>query len=670
MTKHYLLSQHPEHIEVDFCSELNPQQMAVVEAQPGASLVIAGAGSGKTRTLTYRVAWLLAQGVSAQHILLLTFTNKAAREMLERVTALVPQGTEEIWGGTFHSIGNRILRAHAGHIGFKPGFSILDREDQHHMIESVIVQEGLRNTNKRFPKSEVLSEIFGLATNTMKSIPSVLECRYPYFLGMAEKIERIAMTFEVRKREANSLDFDDLISKSLELLKTCDDIAKFYQEKFHHILVDEYQDTNRLQSEFVEQLAARHANIMVVGDDAQSIYSWRGANFENILDFPRRHRDVSIFRIETNYRSTPEILSVANAIIQTNRRQFDKTLVATRSAGGNKPAWIPLATNTEQASFVAQRILEIQEEGVPLNEIAVLYRAHYHSMEVQLEFTRRGIPFIVTSGLRFFEQAHIKDIAAFMKFTVNPRDEISFKRMVRLLPGIGAKTADSLWNQTVAQIGEEQSIARLAASDFKVLARSKQSWVQLIHTLQDLVPSGMPLPPASMIETVLVAIYDDYMKECFANYDARREDIHTLAAFARDFQNPEEFLSQLTLLGAVETAPAVVTTGKNEKVTLSSIHQAKGLEWKIVFLIWLADGMFPGSRSLENSEILEEERRLFYVGLTRCKDELYLSYPELRLGGGYGEAFHRPSRFLQDIPAEALERWEIGYAFPSEESVL
>ncbi len=659
MTTHYTLSgpESSESANIDFNNDLNAQQIAAVQAKPGASLVIAGAGSGKTRTLIYRVAWLLANGVMPQNILLLTFTNKAAHEMLERVRTLLPTGSEGIWGGTFHSIGNRILRAHGENIGFQPGFSILDREDQGNMIESVVVKEGLRTADKRFPKSEVLSEIISLVTNTLKSIPVILTQRYPYFLGMAEQIMRVSTAFAARKRETNSLDFDDLLSKALELLDSHEEIAKFYREKFHHILVDEYQDTNRLQSEFVERLVSHHGNIMIVGDDAQSIYSWRGADFENILSFSKRHKRTSLFRIETNYRSVPEILAVANAVMHANKRQFEKTLIATRTAGGKKPAWIPLATNTEQASFVAQRVLELHEEGIPLNEIAVLYRAHYHSLEVQLEFTRRGIPFLITSGLRFFEQAHIKDVAAFMKFSVNPRDEISFKRMVRLLPGIGTKSADSLWNQIAAYPGNKKGFNY---NSLKVPTKARKNWPQLAHTLQELSPQEKGPSPASMIETILFALYDDCLKERFANYEARYEDIQTLAAFAREFETAEEFLSQLALLGAVETADKIVTAGEDQRVILSSVHQAKGLEWKVVFLIWLADGMFPSSRSLDNPEALEEERRLFYVGLTRCKDELYLSYPEIRLGG-YGEAFQLPSRFLQDIPQATLEHWKVDY---------
>lgn len=657
MTRHYTLDVPAPGPAIDYAAELNAQQLAAVQAPDGASLVIAGAGSGKTRTLTYRVAWLLEQGISPRSILLLTFTNKAAREMLERVTTLLPQGAEGIWGGTFHSIGNRILRRHAERIGFRQGFSIMDREDQEEMIESVVAREGLRTNDKRFPKGEVLSDVFSFSINTGQSIPQVLRAKYPYFIPLEAQVEHVQLAYEGRKKEANALDFDDLLSKTLELMQTCEDVASQYQQQFKHVLVDEYQDTNRLQSELVECFARHHGNIMVVGDDAQSIYSWRGANFENILQFPKRHADAQVFKIETNYRSVPEVLNVANAAILGNERQFPKSLEPVRSSHPVKPALVALATNSQQAAFVAQRVLELHEEGIPLNEMAVLYRAHYHSMEVQLEFTRRGIPFAITSGLRFFEQAHIKDVAAFLKFSANPRDEVAFKRMAKLLPGIGAKSAESLWNQSSAALDGSTGFDRLY--NLKVPAKAAKPWEQFIHTLVELAPTGETVAPSVMIERVLFAMYDDYMRNKFANYDARREDLLTLSGFARQFETTEDFLSQLALLGSVETQDALQTVDEGEKIVLSTIHQAKGLEWKVVFLIWLAEGMFPSSRSSETPEGLEEERRLFYVGVTRCKDELYLSYPEMRLNAGYGEVFQRGSRFLSEIPEKLLETWEI-----------
>lgn len=626
----------------------------------GASLVIAGAGSGKTRTLTYRVAWILEQGVPARSILLLTFTNKAAREMTERVHALIPGATDGLWGGTFHSIGNRILRRHPEAVGFRQGFSIMDREDSEDMIASVVAQEGIVSTDKRFPKAGVLSDIFSYSINTGLPISKVLVEKYRYFIPLAQDIERVQTAYESRKKEANSMDFDDLLAKSLELFLTNPEIAAQYQRQFQHILVDEYQDTNRLQSELIDLLAAHHGNVMVVGDDAQSIYSWRGANFENILRFPETHPGAQVFKIETNYRSVPGILDVANAAILTNENQFPKNLEPVRKPHSIKPALVALPNNNQQAAFVAQRIMELSDEGVPLEQIAVLYRAHYHSMEMQLEFTRRGIPFSITSGLRFFEQAHIKDVAAFLKFTVNPRDETAFKRMIRMLPGIGNKTAETLWQKTSAILDGKTNFADLAS--LKVPAKAQKSWDQFIHTLRDLAPATEPMKPSEMISCVLFAVYEDYMKEKFPNYDARHEDLVTLQEFAGQFETTADFLSQLALLGSLETANAFAGAAETEKVYLSTLHQAKGLEWKVVFLIWLADGMFPSSRSIEDPRALEEERRLFYVGVTRCMDELYLTYPEMRLGAGYDQTFHSASRFLREVPESLFECWEVNQA--------
>jgi DNA helicase-2/ATP-dependent DNA helicase PcrA len=658
VSRAYTIQPSASQPRIDYAKELNEQQLEVVTAPPGPALVIAGAGSGKTRTLTFRVAWLLEQGVSPRSILLLTFTNKAAREMLNRVEGVVAGGADGIWGGTFHSIGNRILRRHAERIGFRPGFSIMDREDQEDMIESVVAREGLRTADKRFPKGAVLSEIFGLAVNMGAPTGQVLSERHPYFLPLAEQIERVRIAYEARKKESNSMDFDDLLCKTLELFETCGDVAEQYQRQFQHVLVDEYQDTNRLQAELIDFIARQHGNVMVVGDDAQSIYSWRGANFENILQFPKRYEGARVFKIETNYRSVPEVLELANAAILGNARQFRKVLRPVRASASIKPALVPLVTNNQQAAFVAQRVLELNDEGVEFREMAVLYRAHFQSMEVQLEFTRRGIPFSITSGLRFFEQAHIKDVAAFMKFAVNPRDEVAFKRMVRLLPGIGGKTAESIWSRAQPSLGSGAGF-ELLRGDFKVPPKAEKSWRQLVHTLEDLSPGGKPIGPAAMIETVLFAIYDEYMKSKFANYDSRRDDLVTVTNYARQFESADEFLSQLALLGSVETADAVAGGDDEDRVILSTVHQAKGLEWKVVFIVWLADGMFPSARSMETDGAVEEERRLFYVGVTRCKDELYLTYPEMRLNAGYGETFQRPSRFLTEISSTLYEEWEV-----------
>jgi DNA helicase-2/ATP-dependent DNA helicase PcrA len=647
---------------IDFESELNAQQLAAVTSGPGYSLVIAGAGSGKTRTLTYRVAWLLEQGIPAHSILLLTFTNKAAREMAERVHNLLPGAADGLWAGTFHSIGNKILRLHAEDAGFRPGFSIMDREDSEDMLASVLQDDSIVGGNRRFPKAGVLSDIFSLAVNTVRPVSKILAEKYRYFIPLAQDIEKVQCAYESRKREANSLDFDDLLSKPLALFQQRPDIAARYQGLFRHILVDEYQDTNRLQGELVEVLAARHGNVMVVGDDAQSIYSWRGADFENILRFPEKHAGSQVFRIETNYRSVPAILALANAAILPNEKQFAKMLEPVRGNRVFLPALVATETNTGQAEFIARRVTELIEEGIPPGEIAVLYRAHYHSMEVQIEFTRRGIPFSITSGIRFFEQAHVKDVAAFLKLAVNPRDETSFRRIVRLLPGIGEKIAESLWQRVSARLGGKPDFRLLEGA--KVPAKAEKSWAQLVHTLCDLVPESGVLPPADMISCVMFAVYEDYMKTKFPNYEARREDLETLQAFASQFQDTAEFLAQLALLGGLETQEALAPQSDNQRVTLSTLHQAKGLEWKVVFLVWLADGMFPIARSLEDDAALEEERRLFYVGITRCMDQLYMTYPQMRLGTGHGNPFQTASRFLQDLPQELYETWEPDADFP------
>ena len=695
MARQYTLHRpQPSGPRIDFAAELNPQQLEAVTASPGPALVIAGAGSGKTRTLTYRVAYLIENGIQPQHILLLTFTNKAAREMLDRVAALISSDFSGLWGGTFHSIGNRILRRHPAEAGFAPGFSIMDREDSEEMIDGVVASLGFDPKEKRFPKGEVLADVLSFQLNTGRKLEDVLIERYPHFLEFAEHFVEARKRYEARKRKANAVDFDDLLEKPLAILRGNAAIAEHYQRQFQFILVDEYQDTNHLQNDFIEILAARHHNVMVVGDDAQSIYSWRGADFRNILEFPKRHLGAKIYKIETNYRSVPEVHAVANAAIAANEHQFEKQLTSARPGGSVKPALVPLADSQQQAQFVTQRILELHEEGVGLEEMAVLYRAHFHSMELQMELTRRGVPFEITSGLRFFEQAHIKDVAAFLKWVANPHDEVAFKRMVKLLPGIGPRSADTLWDgvlksleaagapvqpppaaplppegdeptdalpETVANPWEGLPPIKDLLRSLKVPAKCQKAWQQYVYTLDELAPGGRLVPPSQMIQSVIEAIYDDYARAKFPNYDLRREDLNTLANFARQYENAQAFLDQLALLTTMDTNAAA--SGEQDRVTLSSVHQAKGLEWKVVFVIWLADGKFPTGRSLENPEAIEEERRLFYVAVTRAKDELYLSYPCMSFNSGYGDPLQRPSRFLAEVPKALIEEWQVGGSF-------
>ena len=672
MARQYQLKKGPRKgvSGIDYLAELNEQQYAAVSSSPGPALVIAGAGSGKTRTLTYRVAYLLDQGVDPKSLLLLTFTNKAAREMMERVRELISLDLSELWSGTFHAIGNRILRRHADEVGLTRSFSIMDRDDQKSLMNTVVAECDIDTKSRRFPKADVLISIFSLVENTGVELVDLLEARYPYFEEWGDEIANVGKAYTAKKLETNSVDFDDLLILPLKLLKENEELCSLYQKRFQYLLVDEYQDTNAVQSELIHLLARPQNSVMVGGDDAQSIYSWRGADMDNILSFPEHYPNATVYKIETNYRSVPEVIDLSNAAISANKKQFKKALRAARVGGSMTPALVPVEDPRAQADFVAQRVLELRDEGIELDEMAILYRAHHQSLEIQMELTSRGIPFEITSGLRFFEQAHIKDVAAFLRFATNRRDEVSFKRFCLLLPGIGAATATKLWRAWL-KVGiskKEEPPKRFSDCmlKFPVPAKAKKDWEQLCYTLDELVVGDGYARPSEMLTSVLEGVYDDYMKASFENYDNRRQDIEQLILYSETFDDVLELLGQLSLMSSVDGEP----TGSraepdDEKVVLSSIHQAKGLEWKVVFLIWLADGMFPNGRILEadDQDMFEEERRLFYVALTRSKDELYLTYPQINPKSYSGDIITRPSRFLEDCPEEMLETWEVGPAW-------
>ncbi len=674
MSHEYVLKPFtPEiRLNIDYARELNEQQFAAVTALPGPALVIAGAGSGKTRTLTYRVAYLLEQGIPPERILLLTFTNKAAAEMMRRVSDLLGHELRALWGGTFHSIGARVLRTHAEAFGYRRDFTILDRDDAKDLIKACVSDAKIETKGTHFPKPDVLNEIFSLAANTHKTTDQLVDQQFSYFSQFAPQIAELQKHYLARKRAVNGMDFDDLLALWLKLLQDNADVREIYQRRFQFILVDEYQDTNKLQSDLIDLLAARHNNVMVVGDDAQSIYAWRGANFANILEFPKRYPGAKVFKIETNYRSTPEILNVANAAIAANVNQFAKELAPARKSG-IKPALVACTDAGQQAAFIAQRALELRDEGMSLNNIAVLYRSHFHALELQLELTRRQIPFSITSGIRFFEQAHIKDATAYLKFVSNPRDEISFKRLAQLLPGIAAKGADKLWSQLSSAFVPQPLATELTTETPVQLAVAMQKisksvpkkaavpWTQLVATISQLEEPATRRSAAKMLRLVLDAGYDDYLKETYDNYERRIEELQQLAEFAFQFGSVEEFLTQLALLTNVEAEDDQAPADDTEKIKLSTIHQAKGLEFDVVFVIMLCDGLFPSARSAESADGEEEERRLFYVSITRAKNELYLSYPLIR--GGFGNSgndiFQSPSRFLSEIPKGLINEWNL-----------
>ena len=680
MAKDYVLQPYQSDVDlkIDYKEELNQQQWEAVTCPPGPALVIAGAGAGKTRTLTYRVAYLIEHGVEADRILLLTFTNKAAKEMMHRVASLLGQELNSLWGGTFHSIGNRLLRRHSQSVDYPSDFTIMDREDAKDLLSACIAAEKIDVKATRFPKPEVVADIFSQAVNRMIPVDDMIQEQFGYFKHLTAPIEAVLKRYVERKRAGGLMDFDDLLVLWLELLKKDEVMRQRYQQRFQYILVDEYQDTNKLQSSLIDLLAEGHGNVMVVGDDSQSIYSWRGADYTNILEFPKRYDGAKTFKIETNYRSTPEILNLANSAIAANVNQFDKELQAVRDAGA-KPVVVSCNDANEQAAFVAQRALELREEGTELDSMAILYRSHFHAMEIQLELTRRNIPFVITSGIRFFEQAHIKDVAAYIKLVVNPRDELAFKRLAKMLPGIGAKSADKLWAKFSERLperielaadedGGEESVTAVPIEIAKLLVdcgvvvpkKGKAGWAQLTATIAQLEDQVIRSSPSRMIELVLDAGYDDYLKSVFSNYRSRLEDVQQIAQYARQFESPEEFLAQLALETNLDTEERAPETEDNERIRLTSIHQAKGLEFDVVFVVMLCDGLFPSSRSLENPEAEEEERRLFYVATTRAKNELYLSYPMMRFAQGRtGDVMQQPSRFLNELPEKVYESWNL-----------
>ncbi len=668
MARHYTLHRPAaaSALGLDYQAALNPEQYRAVSSPPGRALVIAGAGSGKTRTLTYRVAWLLDHGLDARQVLLLTFTNKASRAMTERVRELVPNDTSALWAGTFHSIGSRILRRHAEALGFTSSYSILDRDDQKSMLNAVIAASEIDTKERRFPKADVLAAIFSLAENTGETLGQVIAKRYDSFYEWSEEIAAVRTRYIAKKIATNSMDFDDLLILTVRLFDEQPEVLALYQQRFRHVLVDEYQDTNAVQGRMIDLLAGASNSLMVVGDDAQSIYSWRGADMSLILGFPHRYPGAMVFTIDTNYRSVPEILDLSNVAIRANVGRFEKDLRAARESSGVKPALVALSDPRSQAAFVVQRMLELREQGVALSEMAVLYRAHFQSLEIQMELTVRGIPFAITSGLRFFEQAHIKDVAAFMRFVVNRRDEVSFLRMVSLLPGCGPVAVTKLWDQWL-QCGlatGDTPPARWSQQllQFKVPKKSLKHWEQLCYVLDELTPNGEFARPSAMIYSILEGVYGDYLEASFDNADSRHGDIERLSEFGGNFEGIHAFLEQLSLMSNTDGQPGADRSAPDEdRVTLSSIHQAKGLEWQAVFLIWLVQGQFPNGRVLDTDDLnlLEEERRLFYVAITRAKDELYLTYPMTNPKSYSGDVICRPSQFLDDFPAERVEEWDV-----------
>ena len=634
---------------IDYAKELNQEQYRVVMEEGGPLLVLAGAGSGKTRTLTYRVARLLESGVAQENILLATFTNKASHAMLNRVEGLIHADTKRIMGGTFHHVAHLFLRRHAHYLGYKTNFSIVDSEDARQIISTCMADLKINPKLSKFPKSNIIAELISLTVNTQTTLEDILMSRYPFFLHLMNELMQVAALYEQKKRELAVMDFDDLLNNCRTLLKENPDVLKTLSGRFEHILVDEYQDTNIIQADIVDLLASTHRNLMVVGDDSQSIYSFRGANFNNIINFPQRYPDCKIFKLETNYRSTPEILHLANLSINNNEKQFPKELKAVRK-NGTRPVMVSAQNVVKQADFVAQRVTELIRSGVPLREIAVLYRAHYHSMEMQMEFVRRDIPFDMRSGIRFFEQAHIKDVTSYMRILVNPRDELAWRRLMIMYPKVGKATFNKIWHY----LKKEDNPLHAVLSEGFIKAMSKSAKPGL-EECRKTIALLLELSEAERIPEKIIDVllnrggYRVYLQDNYSDAPSREEDLIQLGNFSAQFLKMEDFLNELALLTNMAKEESIGEEDDEDKIALSTIHQAKGLEWSYVFLIWCADGMIPLQRALKEQEGEEEERRLFYVAVTRAKDQLYLCYPALDYTRSSGVLNLAPSRFIREI---------------------
>ena len=644
--KKYFLHREPPVLKVDYEHELNPEQYAAVMHQEGPALVLAGAGTGKTRVVTYRVARLIESGIRGENILLLTFTNKAAKEMMRRVERLIGRNITGLFGGTFHHVANLLLRQHYLLAGYSQGFSILDREDAKELFESCITE--IFSKDRVLPKGAVLAEICSLAKNTGRGTEDIVLQRFPHFTGVFEDIVQIVALYEKKKIALNLMDFDDLLCGWKKIFQENEKIREYYSLKFRYILVDEYQDTNSLQADIIDLTTGDRGNLMVVGDDAQSIYSFRGADFENILRFPDKYQGAVIFKLTTNYRSTPEILYLANNSIVNNRKQFCKELHAVADSG-ETPFVVPLRNIFEQAEFVASVIVDLNRDSKSFDAIAVLYRSHYQSMELQMEFQRRGIPFEVRSGLKFFEQAHIKDVLSFLKVLVNPHDEISWKRILKLIPGIGNVTAGKIWNSIHAAKIPMEQIARTAGL---VPKKAAEAFSRFVDILREMGAEQYAAAPAEAIGYVLRHGYEDHLYKNYPNAEMRIEDIEQMMRFALKYDSLEMFLSDMSLQGVAE-ADADAAGENAERVVFSTVHQAKGLEWDVVFIIGMNDGKFPSVKSLKNDDE-EEERRLFYVAVTRARETLYLCYP-VSAEDWYGMGMIRPSRFIRELPADCFD---------------
>ena len=634
--------------------DLNEPQRAAATAGDGYNLILAGPGSGKTRVITYRVAYLISRGVPAEQILLVTFTRRAAREMLVRLEGLIGPRAAQVWAGTFHHIGNRILRQAADTLGYSSNFTILDSEDRLDLIRLAMDDAGLLGTGKLAPKPARVAHLIGHAFNLDRPLAELVAESGEY-ADSPDKILAAAEHYARRKRAANCMDYDDLLGQWRRLIREFPSQRAKLGNSYKHILVDEMQDTNTVQIDIVESIArAGSNNLSAVGDDAQSIYKFRGANYDNILKFQERNPGANLFRLEINYRSTPEIVAFTNASISHNTTGYPKTLISARPGSGLRPVVVPAADTYEEADFLCQQIMQARDEGTPLGRMAVLYRNHHDSILLQAELVAREIPYTVRSGLRFFEQAHVKDVLAYLRIIVNPRDEAAWRRLLLLLPGVGPARAAAICAHLVAT---PDPLASLMTAEAMALvpAKGKGYYAGFVADVARVRAAQPEAVPAAAIGAIQAGGYPAVVRLKYERPDNRLADIDQLAVLAARYDSLERLIADLLLAGDVYGADTLAADDPGETLVLSTIHQAKGLEWSRVFVPRLLDDSFPSARSLAEEGGEEEERRVFYVAVTRAMDELWLTYPLMLARPGRGNIVATPSRFLTEIDAPLYE---------------
>ncbi|MEJ2194813.1 MAG: ATP-dependent helicase [Ignavibacteriaceae bacterium] len=635
---------------INYQQDLNPSQYEAVAAVDGAYLIIAGAGTGKTRTLVYRVARLIESGYDPNSILLLTFTRKAANEMMRRASGLLDDRCSKIRGGTFHSFANVTLRKYSKAIGLLPSFTILDQGDSAVIINLIRSQEGFISEKKRFPKKDTLNKIFSFSINTNKRIEEIVEEDYPHFLPLIDKILGVNKVYKQYKQKNNLLDYDDLLIYLRDFLISGSAASKSLLSTIKFVMVDEYQDTNHLQAQIVKGLVQFNGNVMVVGDDAQSIYSFRGANFRNIMDFPKLFKDVHIIKIEENYRSVQTVLDFANSIYDRAIEKYTKVLY-TRKNGGALPNIVATVNDNMQSKFIVEKLLELREEGLQLNDIAILFRSSFFSFDLEIELAKASIPFQKFGGMKFVETAHIKDILAFLRIASNPNDIISWYRVLLLHEGVGPKTAQRILDElATARI----SISSNPGKNDRNIVQNK-NLVDLfillykIHTIK--------MPPTEKVQMVY-DYYQPIFKEKYDDFNKRNKDLEIFLNISENYRSLDSLLADMAIEPVIDSMIDIEgTDNEDEILTLSTIHSAKGLEWHSVFIIHAIDGYFPSARSAEKIESLEEERRLMYVAATRAKQNLFITYPMNMYDREAGTTFSKPSRFISEISSDKAEGW-------------